>query len=138
MSSFNPWSTLKNAYSFSGRVARAEFWTRAISLFASLVLISLLGSDLKEVLSFLKINLTEILFNILENVLIAATLAIIISILSFKVRRMHDLGLSGWIAVILTILPFITIYFPIVSVVIVVIDILLLLWPGNKGSNKYG
>ena len=45
----------------------------------------------------------------------------------FVIKRLHDLGASGWFSVL-----------SFVFIINTFMLLFLLLWPGNKGSNKFG
>ena len=65
-----------------------------------------------------------------ETLLLAGTLFVLLSIpylLSFQFRRLHDLNRSGW-WLLISLVPFINYVF----------SFYISLWPGTKGTNKYG
>ncbi|MEM7363107.1 MAG: DUF805 domain-containing protein [Pseudomonadota bacterium] len=45
----------------------------------------------------------------------------------FMIKRLHDLGFSGWLSALIII--------PLINFILA---LFVLLWPGNKGSNKFG
>lgn len=91
---------------FNGRAARPEFWWFALFLFVANVIIGLIDSNLLAGLFFL---------------------ATILPALAVSVRRLHDIGKSGW-WVLLHLIP--------------VIGFLVLLYfyiqPTEPGANEYG
>lgn len=100
---------LKNYANFNGRARRKEYWMFALIntiisyaiLFLSMALIEISGFD---------ISFFETLYS----------LAVFIPTLAVGVRRMHDVGKSGWCIII----PFYNLYLAIKA--------------GDVGLNKYG
>jgi len=95
---------LTNWRTLQGRASRSEFWY----FFLFVQVISLLGAALHEGLGFL-------------------TLALYVPLFSVAVRRLHDIGRSGW-SLLWAILPWIG-------------AILILVWfvrRGSPGENPYG
>jgi len=103
-----------NYFQFSGRMHRAEFWwfalMNALILFA-MYIVTLLPS-LKIVGSF---------------ILIIYYLAIFLPMIGAQVRRLHDIGMSGWWILILFV-PFIG------GIVIFIMEVL----PSKPSGEKYG
>ncbi len=70
---------LSNYTNFSGRATRPEFWW----FIAFIFLVDLFGSILGSILGS----------NFISNL---ASLALLVPSISVSVRRMHDVGKSGW------------------------------------------
>jgi uncharacterized membrane protein YhaH (DUF805 family) len=96
-------TVLKNYATFSGRARRKEYW-----MFA---LISTLISILLTILA------TAIKFELLSSIY---SLAVFLPSIAVGVRRMHDVGKSGWFLLI-----------PIYNLILACKD-------GEKGENGYG
>ena len=94
---------LKKYAEFSGRARRKEYWM--FILFNAIFTYSLLALDL-----FLKIGFLNIIY----------TFAILIPSIAVGVRRMHDVGKSGWFILI----PF--------------YNLVLACTNGEQGRNQYG
>ena len=94
---FNKYAT------FTGRASRSEFWYfylfYIIALIAGMIIDASIGTSFVQYL---------------------AILVLWLPMLAAEVRRMHDVGKSGWFILI----PF--------------YNIVLLCTPSNPGSNKYG
>jgi uncharacterized membrane protein YhaH (DUF805 family) len=102
---------------FNGRASRAEFWF--FHLISDLIIIALV------IISGLSQK------GYLENILISIfglyLLFMFIPILALRVRRMHDVGQSGWI-ILLSLIPIVG------ALVLFIFE----LTPSQNGGNKYG
>jgi len=114
----------ENYANFSGRARRSEYWYFALCNFIiSMVLyiplmISLAMSGEEE---------PSVFFFIICGLMVIYSLAMFIPSLAVVVRRLHDLGKSGWF------------YF--IGLIPIVGSIILLIWfftEGQRGSNEYG
>lgn len=94
---------LQNYATFSGRARRSEYWYFLLFNIIVSIILSVIGTTMK----------TTILSNIYA-------LAVFLPGLAVGVRRMHDVGKSGWYLLI-----------PIYSLI-------LALEEGQKGENEYG
>lgn len=72
---------VKNAFNYRGRTSRASYWHFILFNFLILIILSLLAIPMKELGSIL--------------ILIYSLASIIVQI-SLQVRRLHDVGHSGW------------------------------------------
>ena len=81
-------STVKKAFTYSGRATRKEFWTYAITadvvLFVLLVFAAGLG------------RLAEVLGLIFLGLWVLIAIALLIPFIAVSVRRLHDIDLSGF------------------------------------------
>ncbi len=134
---------LNQYFDFKGRARRKEFWM--FFLFNSIFLI--IATILDNVLGILVINFTKKSFGPLYLIYYLVTL---IPYLAVIVRRLHDVGKSGWFL----LLPFIffilgflfKIYLiDIIAVIIFVIAVILYIWiwylllkNSQPGTNKWG
>ena len=103
---------LKNSYlEFNGRVSRRQYWMFA--LFSCLVsfIIGIIGG----------------IIPILSIVSLLYALALLIPSVGLGIRRLHDLGLSGWFFLI-ALIPYIGGLFLVILFCI----------PGENKANKYG
>ncbi|PWK76550.1 uncharacterized membrane protein YhaH (DUF805 family) [Mucilaginibacter oryzae] len=94
---------LKNYALFSGRARRSEYWYFALFNVIFSMILSFVGVFLK--------------FPLLSNIY---SLAILIPSIAVGVRRMHDVGKSGWFILI-----------PIYNLILACTD-------GTPGENQYG
>ena len=78
--------TLKKTLSFKGRATKGEFWLFVLFVF----LVSIVCSVL------LALTAGSILGNIILGIIAILYLAITVCYISLSVRRLHDLGLSGF------------------------------------------
>jgi len=108
-------NAIKNNYfQFSGRMHRDEFWW--FTLMNALILIAI---SIDTLLPFIKI-LSGVIW-------VIYILAISLPVLGAQVRRLHDIGMSGW-WMLINFIPYIGI------IVIFIMDLL----PSNPSGEKYG
>lgn len=101
---------IKNYINFNGRARRKEYWM--YFLFNTLFLVITIIID-----SILKLNFTNKPYGLFYSIYSLATLLPSISV---AVRRMHDVGKSGWFLLI-----------PIYNLILAVTE-------GDSQSNEYG
>ncbi|MCR8666505.1 DUF805 domain-containing protein [Aestuariibaculum sp. M13] len=106
-----------NYANFDGRARRKEYWM--FTLINSLILFGLIAISVA-------ITLTSDAFGFLSLYFIYI-LAMIIPSLAVSVRRLHDIGKSGWYYLV-AFIPFIGTFWL----------LFLLITEGEKGSNTYG
>jgi uncharacterized membrane protein YhaH (DUF805 family) len=98
-------SVLKNFANFNGRARRSEYWY--FVLFS--VIISVALSSIDRMMGFESGLLSTIY-----------SLAVLVPSIAVGVRRMHDVGKSGWF------------------ILIPIYNLILALTPGVEGENEYG
>lgn len=104
---------IKNKYTaFDGRARRKEYWMFLLSFMVILIAISIIGAIAGAIAGFL-----GVIFRIL---LIVSYLGVLVPAIAVSIRRMHDVGKSGWFILI-----------PIYSIILAVTE-------GDKGDNEYG
>ena len=100
----------KKAFDYESRSSRSEYWWYQLSYVILIIIAELVGYA---------IGLYEITYYIAE-------VALLVPAIALAVRRLHDIGMSGWWNLIaLTIIGLIP----------------LIIWyatPGHRGSNKFG
>ena len=109
-------SALKNYVGFHGRSRRKEYWMFVLfncifSIVAS-ILDSVLGLHINQ-----SIGVISMIYS----------LAVLLPGLAISVRRMHDIGKTGW-AILISLIP-------------IVGAIIFIVWackPGDVGDNQYG
>ncbi|QXO15563.1 DUF805 domain-containing protein [Vibrio ostreae] len=107
------WLAWQHGLDFSGRVPRHAYWAFfAVNLVVSLLLIAL------------DIHQASIWSAWLE---IGYSVASFLPLLALTVRRLHDLGHSGWWSLVFLV--------PAIGVLILLV---LMLLPGEKQANQYG
>ena len=109
-------SALLKVFSVSGRIGRVRYlgWYMAASLLAMLA----------YGLAAMIMSFAPIIGGLLMVPLVIATIVVAVQI---SVQRLHDIGWSGWLLLI-TLIPVIGSIFA----------LLIMLLPGNPGSNRYG
>lgn len=108
---------LKNYANFEGRARRKEYWMFYLFNFLAVIIIGFLAGIISGIL---KTNFGIPVFCIYY-------LAIILPSLAVAVRRLHDIGKSGW--------------WLFISLIPIVGSIILLVWlciEGTPGQNQYG
>jgi uncharacterized membrane protein YhaH (DUF805 family) len=106
-------AVLKNYTDFSGRARRTEYWMFGLVNFAITLVF--------YVLAFVAHSGFFILLVALYG------LAVLLPSLAVLVRRLHDIGMSGW-WILIGLVPIVG------SIVLLVFTVL----PGNRGPNRYG
>ncbi len=106
-------AVLKNYAGFSGRARRTEYW-----MFA---LVNLVITLIFYVLALVTRSSFFIALVFLYG------LAVLLPGLAVAVRRLHDVGMSGW-WILIGLVPFVG------GIVLLVFTLL----PGNQGPNQYG
>jgi uncharacterized membrane protein YhaH (DUF805 family) len=105
---------LNNYANFSGRARRSEFWWFVLFNFCVQIATSIVDTILATLIGI----------NVLSFIVM---LALIVPGIAVSVRRMHDIGRSGWF-VLLGLIPLVG-------------PIILIIWyvkPGTPGPNQYG
>ena len=108
---------LKNYAGFSGRARRKEYWMFVLFNIIFLVIAGVLDNILGTAMANVGYGLFYMLYS----------LAVIIPAIAVGIRRLHDIGKSGWFLLIALI--------PIIGAIWLLV---LLATAGNAGSNKYG
>jgi uncharacterized membrane protein YhaH (DUF805 family) len=103
-------AALKNYAGFDGRARRTEYWMYTLIYVVILVVLEIIGALIK----------TQIITGLY-------VLALLIPSLAVAVRRMHDIGKSGWWILVSLI--------PIIGGIWMIV---LAATPGQSGSNQYG
>lgn len=97
---------------FNGRARRKEFWMYNLFVMIGYFVLYILGIILASV--------STTIGSIVLRLVGLAYLAILIPSIAVYVRRMHDVGKSGWFILI-----------PIYNLILAITE-------GNKGDNQYG
>ncbi|MDR0609965.1 MAG: DUF805 domain-containing protein [Planctomycetaceae bacterium] len=126
------WNIITKKYAVSeGRARRKEFWWFSLCYFATcfamLFFAGILAGILQEILALVDDEAVEIGFTIAGGFVTIFTLVIMVPYINVGIRRMHDIGHSGWILLI----NFIWLIGPIIFLILCARD-------SEKGANKYG
>ena len=108
---------LKDSFTLEGRASRLQYIARTFVVILSLCglyFLSLFGYMSETVIS-------KLVISILPTILLLYTALL-------EVRRLHDLGFSGWWILLIMLLS------PLALVIIILFSII----RGTKGENKYG
>jgi uncharacterized membrane protein YhaH (DUF805 family) len=120
----------KKTFCYTGRASRKEYWMTVL-WYAISVLISGAVAILLKLPMGLPFFVQEVILGwLFYLIIIALTLYVMCSFfvfLSLGVRRIHDIGLSGW-WMLITLVPFIG------GIVVFIFTLI----KGNAGDNKYG
>jgi len=108
---------LKNYAGFSGRARRKEYWMFALFNLIFIVLAAIVDNVVGTTIAPLPYGLFYCVY----------VLAVLIPALAVAVRRLHDVGKSGWFMFILLI--------PIIGAIWLLV---LVCTNGNPGKNAYG
>ena len=111
---------------FHGRIGRLEYLLASLAVpiaitIAAVIASAIVGSVLRALIG----DLAGVVFGL--PLLVAWIVLIGWISLAAGVRRWHDLGFSGWM-LLLSLVPLLG----------ALLGIVLLVWPGEKGDNKYG
>ena len=106
-------AVLKNYVGFSGRARRTEYWM--YTLFNAIIA------------AVLYVLLVATHSGVFVALIVLYDLAILLPTLAVLVRRLHDIGMSGW-WILIGLVPFVG------GIAVFVFTVL----PGNQGPNKYG
>jgi len=106
-------SVLKNYAQFSGRARRKEYWMFALVSGIIFVVLEILGSFVNGQTGAIIVGIYSLL--------------VLIPSLAVSVRRLHDIGKSGW-WILIALIPFIG---AIVLLIFAVMD-------SQPGQNQYG
>ena len=110
----------ENYANFNGRARRKEYWM--FTLFYILLVVACTFA-----LALLDATGSQSLTLLVAIISIAAILAHVVPSIAVTVRRLHDVGQSGWF-LLLAFIPYIG------NLIIFVFSVI----EGNKGTNKYG
>lgn len=110
-------AVLRNYAGFSGRARRKEYWMFALFNIIFLIVAMILDNVLGTAIEGVGYGLFYILY----------TLAVLIPGLAVSFRRLHDVGKSGWMILIVLI--------PIIGAIWLFV---LTVTDSNSGENKYG
>lgn len=102
----------ENYANFNGRARRKEYWMFTLFFVVGLIAI--------EIVAVILTMISATLGSIILGLLGLACLALMVPALAVGVRRMHDVGKSGWFILI-----------PIYSLILAITE-------GEKGDNMYG
>ena len=117
---------MKLSVDYKGRIKREEFWNKILNL------ILLSGTTfLPFVLLFFMFTPSRTQISIILSIFV---LTFIWPLASIYVKRLHDIGLSGW----LFICVFIPIIFSRIADIFIVLTIILGLIKSSTKDNKYG
>ena len=119
----------QNYVNFQGRSRRAEFWWPFLMNFVIFFMLGFVGAIMSggETVNGLPAGPALIIIGLYG-------LAIILPSISLMVRRLHDIGQTGWLALAIYILGII----PLIGLLGFVAQIVVGAIPGNAGPNKYG
>ncbi len=104
---------------FRGRATRSEYWLFVLASLVVSIVVGIVGSVLG-----LTIGEGAGAPNIL---ILAYTLAVMLPSIAVMVRRFHDAGHSGWMALLILI--------PIIGLIAVIVFMIL---PSQQGDNRHG
>lgn len=97
---------------FNGRARRKEYWMFTLIVIGGLIAI--------EIVALILAAISSVLGMIILGLLGLALLALLVPMIAVGIRRMHDVGKSGWYLLI-----------PIYSLILAITE-------GEKGDNQYG
>lgn len=103
----------ERSFEFSGRSSRAEYWWFTLFYVLGIIALGVLGALLRS--------------GLVTSLILVVALASSITCLSLGVRRMHDLGRTGWL-VLVSWIPFVG----------ALIFLVLAALPGQQEENRFG
>ena len=109
-------AAVKNYAGFSGRARRAEYW---LYLYFSFVIVLVLYLLTLAIGPYFVSELIPLYY-----------LAMLVPSLAVLVRRLNDVGISGW--------WILTGFVPIIGIIAIFIIFMVTVLPGRRGPNRYG
>lgn len=109
-------SGFKNSFSLSGRASRSEYWFWVLG-----------GVIFQMTMVIGSIVLAVMEIPVLPGLMIVAPILLVPASITLVVRRLHDLGMSGWMSFVALVPVIGTIYL-----------IYLFVQEGDMGENAYG
>lgn len=120
---------------FQGRSRRAEYWwvvlAQSIFYVIAVAIYMSAGGSFDPNTGLPIFGGSSLIFSI---PFILIWLGLLIPNIALNVRRFHDLGQTGWLVLVFTILGRI----PIVTFVAGIVQLIWFIFPGTSGPNKYG
>lgn len=118
---------------FTGRARRKEYWSFFV---VPIIIYAVLGLLALFVVVFLGLSTNDagVAAAVFTGIAALVGLAFIIPSLAVVVRRLHDVGQSGWLVLILIVLSLI----PVLGIIATIGYIVLGILDGQSGANKYG
>lgn len=110
------------AFTFTGRASRSEYWWWMLFCIVSGIAVGFIDGLLVMPLLGLKPSNGDF-----QPFTIILVLSLIVPSISLAVRRMHDVGWTGFMVLI-----------PLIPILGSIIYFVLTVWPGTAGPNKYG
>lgn len=145
------WAYFIRAYTsryaqFNGRARRKEYWSVALfagifslicyaMIFAGILGRPLDGTDLESIIEAM---MRSPISTIGVAILLLFALVSILPVASLLFRRVHDLGLTGWIAALILLCSVLGYFVSILSIVAGIGYLVVAFMPGKAGDNKYG
>ncbi len=116
-------TVLSNYATFKGRARRPEYWWWVLAVFlASIVIQAIDGAVVAPLLGFPRFGV-----NAWQPLTVLFSLAIVVPSIAVGVRRLHDIGRSGW-----------WILFGLIPIVGWLVVLYWLVQPTRDGENEYG
>jgi uncharacterized membrane protein YhaH (DUF805 family) len=109
---------------FSGRARRKEYWGYFLFWTISLVVVSILGMIADGAVGNLDRNGGPLITMAVDGLFVLATF---LPGLAITIRRIHDIGLSGWL--------YLLVFIPSIGALIIFVFTLI---PSQKNENKWG
>ena len=142
---------------FTGRIGLAQYWLSVLVLILIGIAYTLLvgivvGVGAAALLSSAGAGSSAVGVGIAVVVATLLSLVIIIPSWGLAVRRYHDVGLSAWVLVGISVVNMaMSLVFPmqdmagtfnmtnfLISLPLSIVSLAILVWPGKKGENKFG
>lgn len=115
-------NNLNEKYSeYDGRARRKEYWSFMLFKWGVLYFLAMIFSYFEEY---------KIVTHVVGSMIVLFYIAMFIPTISFTIRRLHDISLSGWFCLLC--------YIPFINFLGVLVVFILALINGKSGTNKYG
>lgn len=140
------WLALSNYANFKGRATRKEFWFLALTM----IIIQLVGVIVSGLLGlFIPVGAIGYISILIAVLVDALGLLMIIPNIALAVRRLHDIGRSGWwliglaglvilAGIFMLLLPILAYLFIALVVVAEICLLVAFCWPSEAQENAYG
>ena len=113
---------LGKVFTIEGRASRSEYWWFFLFFYGFILTVFIVSSITQQVDN----RIFSTVYDLIKMVVLIGMLIITIALITCRIRRLHDIGRSGW-WIFIGLIPYVG-------------SLILLLWfiKGSDGDNEYG